>query len=192
MWSPCGRARPLVATEDPHHRGPAITITKEEVSECSGSSTPLYAVRLSHTNAADTRDEHMFDFDHAFGPNSSQEEVYTEAVKPQVGQVLQGARCCVLAYGATGSGKTYTMLGGGSGNRTDEGIVMRSLSHEGLPTRKALVTFCLYPRVSANTVSPASSRVARDMFSGACVSNQDPNGAEERDAAENNSSEVHR
>ena len=71
--------------------------------------------------------------------------IYTESVRPCLTPILEGvtsARCCVLAYGATGSGKvnfsqlrvflsgwysqTYTMLGGHPESpASDEGIVSR-------------------------------------------------------------------
>ena len=40
-----------------------------------------------------------------------QEEVYGRTTKPLVENVLQGYNATVFAYGATGSGKTYTMVG---------------------------------------------------------------------------------
>uniref|UniRef100_A0A182IQH0 Uncharacterized protein n=1 Tax=Anopheles atroparvus TaxID=41427 RepID=A0A182IQH0_ANOAO len=40
-----------------------------------------------------------------------QEEVYAIAVAPLVHDVLNGYNAAVFAYGATGSGKTHTMLG---------------------------------------------------------------------------------
>jgi len=45
----------------------------------------------------------------AFPPKSSQEEVYNQSVHPSLCRLLQSQgvfRCSVLAYGATGSGKT--------------------------------------------------------------------------------------
>lgn len=51
----------------------------------------------------------QFEFDHVYGPESSQEEVYETAVAPLVQGVLRGFNGTVLAYGQTGSGKTHTM-----------------------------------------------------------------------------------
>jgi len=122
--------------EEPRQVGPVVTISKQEPTKCAGK--PLYSVRLCHTNAADTRDEHIFQFDRAYGGESSQEDVYSESIRPQVQQVLQGGRCSVLAYGATGSGKTYTMLAGTEGEEeAHEGIVMRWVSLPGCRTTTA-------------------------------------------------------
>ena len=49
-------------------------------------------------------------YDTVFGEESTQEDVF-EFVKPSIIQVIQGYNCTVFAYGQTGTGKTYTMLG---------------------------------------------------------------------------------
>ncbi|GAB0086138.1 Kinesin motor domain-containing protein [Sergentomyia squamirostris] len=50
-------------------------------------------------------------YDHVFGEDSSQEEVYVKTTAPLVKDVLSGLNAAAFAYGATGSGKTHTMLG---------------------------------------------------------------------------------
>jgi hypothetical protein len=57
--------------------------------------------------------EVAYQYDHAFGPNATQEEVYTQAVAPICHAVIQGYNGAVIAYGQTGSGKTHTMVGNG-------------------------------------------------------------------------------
>lgn len=52
-----------------------------------------------------------FMFDWVFGPQSGQLDVYQSVVGPLIDEVLQGFNCTVLAYGQTGTGKTYTMEG---------------------------------------------------------------------------------
>jgi kinesin family member 11 len=37
--------------------------------------------------------------------------VYNSAVQPVVEQVTRGLSCCIFAYGQTGTGKTFTMVG---------------------------------------------------------------------------------
>ena len=50
-------------------------------------------------------------FDTVFDPKCSQEEVFDLTTKPLVDAVLEGRNACCFCYGATGAGKTYTMLG---------------------------------------------------------------------------------
>lgn len=52
-----------------------------------------------------------FTFDKVFGPNSKQVDVYKAVVSPLISEVLQGYNCTVFAYGQTGTGKTFTMVG---------------------------------------------------------------------------------
>jgi kinesin family protein C2/C3 len=53
-----------------------------------------------------------FAFDSAFGAGCRQQDLYDE-ISPAVCGVLQGQYVCVMAYGQTGAGKTWTMQGGG-------------------------------------------------------------------------------
>lgn len=57
------------------------------------------------------RSQRLFGFDHVFGGDATQHEVYAELVAPLVDQVLAGHNIGVLAYGQTGSGKTHSLLG---------------------------------------------------------------------------------
>ena len=53
----------------------------------------------------------MFHFDHAFGPDVTQEMIYDQLAGHVVHSVLQGINGAIFAYGQTGSGKTHTMFG---------------------------------------------------------------------------------
>ncbi|XP_022888275.1 kinesin-like protein KIN-14L [Olea europaea var. sylvestris] len=58
----------------------------------------------------------IFQFNHVFGPNATQYDVFRET-QPLVRSVMDGYNVCIFAYGQTGSGKTHTMCGpGGSAN----------------------------------------------------------------------------
>jgi len=54
--------------------------------------------------------EQSFAFDKIFR-DESQERIYAETCKGLIHPVLNGYNSCVFAYGTTGAGKTYTMLG---------------------------------------------------------------------------------
>jgi kinesin family member 11 len=61
-----------------------------------------------------------YTYDHVFGPDSSQQDLYEGVVEPIVDEVLQGYNCTVFAYGQTGTGKTHTM----EGRRDDDVLCM--------------------------------------------------------------------
>lgn len=63
-----------------------------------------------------------FDFDKVFCQNSEQEDVFVE-VEPILRSALDGYNVCVLAYGQTATGKTFTM----EGTKDQPGIVSRAI-----------------------------------------------------------------
>ncbi|CAN8201995.1 unnamed protein product, partial [Coccothraustes coccothraustes] len=52
-----------------------------------------------------------FEFDHVFGERATQEEVFQHTTLPLLDTLLAGYNCSVFAYGASGVGKTHTMMG---------------------------------------------------------------------------------
>ena len=46
---------------------------------------------------------------HVFGPNETDDAVYNTSVSPLVAHALAGGASTVIAYGATGAGKTHSM-----------------------------------------------------------------------------------
>jgi kinesin family protein 5 len=51
-----------------------------------------------------------FNFDRAFGMQSTQEEIFEYGVRGIVDEVVAGYNGTVFAYGQTGSGKSFTMM----------------------------------------------------------------------------------
>uniref|UniRef100_A0A8C4R657 Kinesin-like protein n=2 Tax=Eptatretus burgeri TaxID=7764 RepID=A0A8C4R657_EPTBU len=78
---------------------------------------------VSIMNYRDRRESVVYSFDWCYGPDNSQQELYEEAVKPELSHVLRGQNASVFAYGPTGTGKTYTMVGT-SGN---PGVIPRAV-----------------------------------------------------------------
>ena len=68
--------------------------------------------------------EQQFFFDYVFDKNSSQQTIYEYTTKNLLSGVIEGFNATVFAYGATGSGKTYTMLG----TSNEKGIMSRSIA----------------------------------------------------------------
>ncbi|KAM4703061.1 kinesin-like protein KIF18B [Rhinophrynus dorsalis] len=60
-----------------------------------------------------------FIFDRVFGESSRQQDVFEHTTKEILDGVLNGYNCSVFAYGATGAGKTHTMLG----SEADPGVM---------------------------------------------------------------------
>lgn len=52
-----------------------------------------------------------FGFDALFGPNRTTDEMYEELVAPSVSRLRLGYNMALFAYGQTGAGKTFTMMG---------------------------------------------------------------------------------
>lgn len=69
-----------------------------------------------------------FTFDIVFGTDSTQVDVYNETARPIVEKVLAGYNGTILAYGQTGTGKTFTMEGVNSKPEL-RGIIPNSFAH---------------------------------------------------------------
>lgn len=83
-------------------------------------------------NIANKQLDRAFTFDKVFGPKSQQRSIYDQAISPIVSEVLEGFNCTVFAYGQTGTGKTYTMEGGGMRSKGGElpveaGVIPRAV-----------------------------------------------------------------
>ena len=72
-------------------------------------------------NKKANRDQ-KFAFDVVFGPNATNEDVYAGTTKDIVDVIFNGYNCSVFVYGATGAGKTHTMLG----SSDNPGIIFRT------------------------------------------------------------------
>eukprot|EP00928_Gymnodinium_smaydae_P018668 TRINITY_DN17112_c1_g2_i1.p1 TRINITY_DN17112_c1_g2~~TRINITY_DN17112_c1_g2_i1.p1 ORF type:complete len:1013 (+),score=187.68 TRINITY_DN17112_c1_g2_i1:203-3241(+) len=68
----------------------------------------------------------LFQFDGVFDQEATQEAVYDHIGRSTVGDVLEGYNGTILAYGATGSGKTYCMFGPPEASEELRGMVPRA------------------------------------------------------------------
>ena len=71
----------------------------------------------------------IFVFDNIFTESSNNKEVFNESIKEMIDKVLQGYNSTALAYGVTGTGKTYTIFGDLSNNFKEEGIIFKACEH---------------------------------------------------------------
>jgi len=84
---------------------------------------------ISAAEAADGYDgvyaTHSYTFDHCYDQDNDQKSVYENTARSAVISTLQGYNATIIAYGQTGTGKTYTMEG--FNNERDRGIIPRSI-----------------------------------------------------------------
>ncbi|CAD7936303.1 unnamed protein product [Amoebophrya sp. A25] len=99
------RIRPMNEKERKLNPNPIVTarVDAKKVLICRG------------TGGRATRQE--FPFDEVFGPSSTQDDIFETVLEPRLNDVLCGFETTIVAYGQTGTGKTYTM----EGELNDEG-----------------------------------------------------------------------
>lgn len=66
-----------------------------------------------------------YTFTKIFPSGSTQNELFCEIVKPKLLKFINGSNYSLLSYGASGSGKTYTIVG----TAEEPGIIPRSLEY---------------------------------------------------------------
>ncbi|XP_031600748.2 kinesin-like protein KIF18A isoform X1 [Oreochromis aureus] len=91
---------------------------KEEDLSCFGSQR----VRNRNINKRANKDL-KFVFDQVFDENATQLDIFENTTKGVLDGVMNGFNCTVFAYGATGAGKTHTMLG----SQNDPGVMYRTM-----------------------------------------------------------------
>lgn len=64
-----------------------------------------------------------FNYDTAFNESYRQEALYHEAVRPLVRSVIEGQSGCVILFGPTDAGKSFTIKGGSG----QSGIVFKAV-----------------------------------------------------------------
>jgi len=55
--------------------------------------------------------EYHFQFARTYGEATTQSRIFDDQIRPLYKSILTGVNCCVMCYGRTGSGKSYTMFG---------------------------------------------------------------------------------
>lgn len=94
--------------------------------------SPEHSNRITLCDALETEDgrgavysRQSFAFDDVYGATVTQEELYVRSARPAVLSVLEGYNATLIAYGQTGTGKTYTMEG--FTTEQDRGIIPRAV-----------------------------------------------------------------
>ena len=116
------RVRPLNSKEMKERRVPVVRVSKQ----LSGADPLVQISRLAKRGAylkSEAAAHWEYGFDYAFNEKTKQETVYENTVKPLVSDLLSGINSTIFAYGATGAGKTHTMMG----TAKDVGMIPRAL-----------------------------------------------------------------
>lgn len=77
---------------------------------------------------AETNQVNTFQYDYVYPPTINQRTVYDETAFPIVEAVIEGYNGTIFAYGQTGCGKTFTMMGDFS-NPEYRGIIPNAFEH---------------------------------------------------------------
>uniref|UniRef100_A0A1X7UXS9 Kinesin motor domain-containing protein n=1 Tax=Amphimedon queenslandica TaxID=400682 RepID=A0A1X7UXS9_AMPQE len=99
----------------------AVIITRNEPSKRRPSA--FHMEELSENSDSSSNSQNFF-FDIVFDPSSSQVMIYDTCAKHIVMSVLEGYNGSIIAYGQTGTGKSYTIEGGN--DEMTRGIVPRA------------------------------------------------------------------
>ncbi|XP_008111430.2 kinesin-like protein KIF18B [Anolis carolinensis] len=109
------RVRPQTPREQEANRQSVVQVAGNTmlVFDPEESNLPGFPVNFQTQDSASKRKGKnlIFAFDRVFGESSTQAEVFENTTKGILDSVLNGYNCSVFAYGATGAGKTHTMLG---------------------------------------------------------------------------------
>eukprot|EP00899_Mesostigma_viride_P011379 jgi/Mesvir1/20241/Mv13477-RA.3 len=105
-----------------HKDGKALTVSENlNLVQKQGPGTPRSTAAESLVYAT-----HQFTFDHVYDQQADQKSVYEGSAKQAVLSTLLGYNATMIAYGQTGTGKTYTMEGIGSSPDL-RGIIPRAI-----------------------------------------------------------------
>ncbi|CAN4111740.1 unnamed protein product [Withania somnifera] len=109
-------------------------------------------------------DSDTYEFDEVFTEFASQKRVYEVVAKPVVESVLDGYNGTVMAYGQTGTGKTYTLGQLGDEDVSARGIMVRSmediLANICLDTDSVSVSYLqLYMETIQDLLDPANDNI---------------------------------
>ena len=96
-----------------------------EAIEHAASAEQLRVRVPTHGGARDA--QLRFAFDGVFDEACGQDAVYARVAAPLVDDLLRGVNSTVFAYGQTGAGKTYSVIGGET--FAERGLIPRALAH---------------------------------------------------------------
>ncbi|MCO5580435.1 hypothetical protein L7F22_034301 [Adiantum nelumboides] len=97
--------------------------TDFDFADCVELEPELHRLKLRKNNW----DSETFQFDEVLTEHASQKRVYEVVAKPVIESVLQGYNGTIMAYGQTGTGKTYTLGRLDEEDDSNRGIMARAV-----------------------------------------------------------------
>lgn len=110
------RCRPFSEKEKEASYTNIISINKELASVTI--TDPKAQEKSSNNNGDAEQITKNFTFDNVFDESTSQSDLYNITARPIVDSVLEGYNGTIFAYGQTGTGKTFSMVGDREKKRT--------------------------------------------------------------------------
>ncbi|GFP86470.1 armadillo repeat-containing kinesin-like protein 3 [Phtheirospermum japonicum] len=136
-------------------------VADADFADCVELQPELKRLKLRKNNW----DSDTFEFDEVLTEFASQKRVYEVVAKPVVESVLEGYNGTVMAYGQTGTGKTYTLGRLGEKDAADRGIMLRAMEDilsEISPENDAVCVsyFQLYMETIQDLLNPANDNIS--------------------------------
>ncbi|XP_019172630.1 PREDICTED: kinesin-like protein KIN-UA isoform X2 [Ipomoea nil] len=136
-------------------------VADADFADCVELQPELKRLNLRRNNW----DTDTYEFDEVLTEFASQKRVYEAVAKPVVENVLDGYNGTVMAYGQTGTGKTYTLGRLGEEDTADRGIMLRAmediLAEISLVTETVSVSYLqLYMESIQDLLDPANGNVS--------------------------------
>ena len=103
-------------------------MNKHEKEQKSTICVDVYTGNNSVAVTSNKNDTKTFQFDYVYPMDTTQREIYDQVAFPIVDSIFQGYNGTIFAYGQTGCGKTYTMMGVVD-NPELKGIIPNAFSH---------------------------------------------------------------
>ncbi|KAL3498726.1 hypothetical protein ACH5RR_041458 [Cinchona calisaya] len=136
-------------------------VADADLPDCVELQPELKRLKLRRNNW----DSDTYEFDEVFTEFASQKRVYEVVAKPVVESVLDGYNGTVMAYGQTGTGKTYTLGQLGEEDTSARGIMVRALedilADISLETDSVSVSYLqLYMETIQDLLHPANDNIS--------------------------------
>ncbi|CAP71483.1 uncharacterized protein PODANS_6_1570 [Podospora anserina S mat+] len=94
--------------------------------EIESGGQPIVTFQGPDTCTVDSKEaQGSFTFDRVFDMSCKQSDIFDFSIKPTVDDILNGYNGTVFAYGQTGAGKSYTMMGTNIDDESGKGVIPR-------------------------------------------------------------------